>query len=98
MYGECEKLGEAEVRSKIDAGEFGGHSAFPRQWLLEKADERLRQKEREETERSERAISAAEQSAFTAERAAIAARNSARWTMWAAVIALLSIIVQYLTK
>ena len=98
VYAECERLGETAVRSMVDAGNFGGHSAFHRQWLLEKADERLRKKEQEETERNERAATAAEQSASAAERAAVAARESARWTMWAAVVALVSILVQHFTK
>ena len=98
VYAACEKLGEVAVRSMVDAGSFGGHSAFHRQWLLEKADERLRQKEREERGHNERAVAAAEHSATASEKAALAARDSARWTMWAAVVALLSIIVQHFTK
>ena len=98
VYATCEKLGEAAVRSKIDAGDFGGHSAFPRQWLLEKADEHIRQNEQEVAERNKRAVAAAEQSAAAAERAALAARDSARWTMWAAIVALVSILAQYFKK
>ncbi len=98
VYSECEKLGEAAVHSMVDAGNFGGHSAFHRQWLLEKAHARLREKEQQETERSERAVAAAEQSAAASERAAVAAKESARWTMGAALVALLAVIVQYLTK
>ena len=98
VFAECEKLGEAAVRAMVDAGSFGGHSAFHRQWLLEKSDERLSQRETEERQRNERALAAAEQSAAASERAAMAARDSARWTMWAAVVALLSIVVQNFTK
>jgi hypothetical protein len=93
VFAECEKLGEAVVRAKVDAGSFGNHSAFPRQWLIEKADERSRQREAEERQRNERALTAAEKSASSSERAAIAARDSARWTMWTAIVAIFSIVV-----
>jgi len=98
VYADCEKAGETAIRALVDAGNFGGHSAFYRQWLLEKADERRRQQETEANERNIRAIAAAEKSATAAERAAIAARDSARWTMWAAIVALLSIVLQYFAK
>ena len=98
VFAECEKLGEAAVRAMIDAGNFGGNSTFPRQWLLEKADDRLRRREAEERERNERALAAAKQSAAASEQAALAAKDSARWTMWAAVVALLSLVVQHFTK
>ncbi len=98
VYAECEKLGESAVRAMVEAGQFGGHSAFHRQWLLEKADERLRQKEMEDRERNDRALAAAEKSAAASEKASLAAKESARWTMWAAIAALLSIIVTYLIK
>jgi hypothetical protein len=98
VYAECEKLGESAVRSMVEAGSFGGHSAYHRQWLLEKAEERLRMREAEDKERNERALAAAESSAAASERAALSAKDSARWTMWAAVIALLSIVVQQFLK
>ena len=98
VFAECEKLGEAAVRAMVDAESFGNHSAFHRQWLIEKADERSRLRETEERQRNERALAAAEKSAAASERAAMAARDSARWTMWAAVVALLSIVVSHFAK
>ena len=40
VWAECEKLGEIAVQAKIDAGEFGEHTAFPRQWFSERYEKR----------------------------------------------------------
>lgn len=102
VWAECEKLGETAVQAKIDAGEFGAHTALPRQWLSEKQEKRRLEKEAEDRRRSDRVLAAAEASARASEKAAEAAQRSAKWTMWAAVAALLSAIipaiVQYLTR
>lgn len=98
VWAECEKLGEIAVQAKIDAGEFGGHTAFPRQWLSEKYEKRRMEKETEDRARSDRALAAAEASAHASEKAAEAAQQSAKWTMWAAIAALLSAIIPAIAK
>lgn len=47
VFAECEKLGEACIRAAVDANSYGINSALPRQWLLEKAEERRSQMETE---------------------------------------------------
>ena len=98
VFAECEKLGEIAVRAKLEAGNFGRFSAFHLEWLHQKAEDRLRQQFAEERERAERAIAAAEKSAHASQQAAMAARDSARWTMWAAIVALVSILAQHYIK
>ena len=98
VYTECDNLGESAVRAKVDAGHFGVNASLPLQWLNEKSEERLRVREAEDRIRNERALAAAEMSAASSERAALSAKVSARWTMLAALIALLSIVVQQLFK
>ena len=34
VWAECEKLGEAAVRARIDSGAFGAQSLLPREWLI----------------------------------------------------------------
>lgn len=99
IYAECEKLGEVSIRAQVKAASQGGSISFhKRTWLEEKDTERNRLREIEEREQNNRALAAAEKSAAASERAAIAAKESARWTMWAAIVALTAIIMQYFTK
>ncbi len=92
----CEELGEAEVRTRLETNQWGNRAALARKWLH--LQEEMRMVAREE--RADRALAAAEISAKAAEDAAKisqdsadAARISARWTFWAAVIALLTVAV-----
>lgn len=87
-----ERVGEVEVRAKLETGEWVGLTAgFARRWLagLDEARERARlekaQLERaEELRLTERSTAAAERAAQASERAALASENSAKWTRAAA--------------
>ena len=48
VWAEREKLGEIAVQAMIDAGEFGEHTALPRQWLSERYEKRRLDKEAED--------------------------------------------------
>lgn len=98
VFAECDELGEVTVRAKLEAGNFDRFSEFHREWLHQKAEERFRQEVAEERERAERAILAAERSALATQQAALAASGAARWAMWAVIIAVTSLLTQYLTR
>lgn len=85
----CESIGEAAVLAQASAFEMIGREPLVREWL-NLQDER-RNKERDE--RAEKAVAAAERSALAAEVAAVASRSAAKWTFWAAFIALVTVAV-----
>ena len=70
--------------------------------LIQQEETRLAQRAAEEQERNRRALAAAEASARASELAADASLKSARWTMWAAIAAFLSVVIsawlQYFRK
>ena len=102
VWTECQAMGEAAVKARLEAGSFGGFSLLPKQWLLEKEAERQALREAEDRARNDRTMAASEASARASEKAAEASLLSARWTMWAAIAALASVVMpliaQYFAK
>lgn len=92
----CEKNGIDWVRARV-VSMAGNASALPfQQWLNEY--ERLEREiaEAEQRRLSEAAIDAAKLSAEISRDAAVAARKSARWTMWAAIAAAVTALIPLL--
>lgn len=85
---ECDSLGETEVRKKLANGGWSWTEAeTARAWLTGKEAEYQEQRRALEN----RAVAAAERAAESSREAADASRNSARWTLLAAIIALLAL-------
>lgn len=96
VYSECDATSEHRVRAMVDAHPADSYYQFHREWLLIKDAERREQRETEDHARAERALAAAEASATASGKAAAAAHLAARATLWAAVFALITIIVSVL--
>ena len=85
-----EKEGEASVHAKREARRYSGHhSQLVDEWLYDKAFARAAS----EQEKTDLALDTARRSAAAAERSADAAERTARWTLWASIFALLTVIV-----
>lgn len=95
VLAECESVGEAEVRGRIELGSWAMvEMPFVREWLTRKEAlnaEEQRSLDTRAVAAAERAATASEHAAESSREAANAARSSARWTFWAAIIALLSV-------
>ncbi|WP_312517279.1 hypothetical protein [Massilia sp.] len=89
---ECEEKGEAWARAAVSDFVPGLQVHF-REWLEEKSQEAATRREQEQRRQAQEAIDAARESALVARDAAEASKLSAKWTMIAAIIAGLSVLV-----
>lgn len=99
VYAECDRMGESAVRAQVLADAHGtAISFYKREWLEEKNAEHNSQRETEERKQNLQVLAAAEKSAIASELSAVAAKESARWAMWAVIVALAAIITQLIVK
>ena len=87
FFGILNTRGEAQVRARLEAHDWGENERWVWEWLQIKADERL-------TERDKQAIkmlAIAERSAAASDLSAKSASDTARWTFWIAVISLITV-------
>jgi hypothetical protein len=80
-FTKCEEMGEAAVKAWIDAGDAwrGGEESAAREWLYLKDINSRESRERLQLQHSERAV--------------LAAENSAKFSMWSAIISLSTVLV-----
>lgn len=94
LYPKLEEMGEQEVRIQLARGIFGADSRpLIQEWLdgKDKAQSALSSAKRDA--REEETLSIAKDANRIASDAALSARLSARWAMWAAIIATVAAII-----
>ena len=85
---------ELEVRERIAKGQYHGeHLGIALEWLRRKEEKRSSSAASKRDAREEETLSIAKEANRIASNALVAARSSSRWAMWAAIIAMIAIVI-----
>jgi predicted DNA-binding ribbon-helix-helix protein len=93
---DCEEKGEAWARANLE-NLNPAIRVHIREWLEERAQEASALRDLEQRRLAQDAIDAARDAATVAREAAMASEKSAKWTMIAALVALIGVVVQAIT-